>query len=108
MIDNLSWIAAYPEIMLLVMSCLIALVDLGVRSPLRGATYLLTLATLGCLAVLAVVPAVVPALVPAVVSAALGTEVLAALETAVLAALETAVPAALRCLLSARGCHRPL
>ena len=52
MIDNLSWIAAYPEIMLLVMSCLIALVDLGVRSPLRGATYLLTLATLGCLAVL--------------------------------------------------------
>ena len=31
MIDNLSWIAAYPEIMLLVMSCLIALVDLGVR-----------------------------------------------------------------------------
>jgi NADH-quinone oxidoreductase subunit N len=52
MIDKLSWIAAYPEIMLLVMSCLIALVDLGVRSPLRGATYLLTLATLGCLAVL--------------------------------------------------------
>jgi NADH-quinone oxidoreductase subunit N len=38
MIDNLSWVAAYPEILLLVMACVIALVDLGVKTPLRGAT----------------------------------------------------------------------
>jgi NADH-quinone oxidoreductase subunit N len=46
MIDNLSWVAAYPEILLLVMACVIALVDLAVKSPLRGATYVLTLLTL--------------------------------------------------------------
>jgi len=52
MIDNISWVVAYPEILLLVMACVIALVDLGVRTPLRNATYGLTLATLGGLAVL--------------------------------------------------------
>ena len=46
MIDNLSWVAAYPEILLLVMACVIALVDLAVKTPLRGATYVLTLLTL--------------------------------------------------------------
>lgn len=52
MIDNLSWVVAYPEILLLVMACVIALVDLGVKTPLRGTTYALTLMTLGALAFL--------------------------------------------------------
>ncbi|HMN93768.1 MAG TPA: NADH-quinone oxidoreductase subunit NuoN [Hydrogenophaga sp.] len=51
MIDNLSWVAAYPEILLLVMACVIALLDLAVKSPLRGATYALTLLTLAVVAV---------------------------------------------------------
>lgn len=46
MIENLSWVSAYPEILLLVMACVIALVDQGVKSPLRGTTYLLTQLTL--------------------------------------------------------------
>ena len=52
MIDSLGWNAAYPEILLLVMACVIALVDLGVKSPMRGVTHLLTLLTLAVLAVL--------------------------------------------------------
>ena len=52
MIDNISWVVAYPEILLLVMTCAIAMVDLGVKSPLRGPTYALTLLTLLGLAVL--------------------------------------------------------
>ena len=50
MIDKLSWIAVYPDIVLLVMACVIALVDLGVKSALRGTTYLLTLLTLAIVA----------------------------------------------------------
>ena len=52
MIDKLSWIAVYPEIILLVMACLIALVDLGVKTPKRGLTYVLTLLTLAALALM--------------------------------------------------------
>ena len=52
MIDNISWVVAYPEILLLVMACVIALVDLGVRTPLRGTTHALTLMTLATLAIL--------------------------------------------------------
>ncbi len=52
MIDKLSWVAAYPEILLLTMACVIALVDLAVKTPLRGATYVLTLLTLGVVALL--------------------------------------------------------
>ena len=52
MIDKLSWITAYPEMVLLVMACVIALMDLGVKTPMRGATYALTLATLAVVAVL--------------------------------------------------------
>jgi NADH-quinone oxidoreductase subunit N len=52
MIDKLSLIAIYPEIVLLVMACVIALVDLYVTSPRRTATYVLTLLTLGVVAVL--------------------------------------------------------
>ena len=50
MIDKLSWIAVYPDIVLLVMACVIALLDLGVKSTLRGMTYLLTLLTLAIVA----------------------------------------------------------
>jgi NADH-quinone oxidoreductase subunit N len=52
MIDKLSWIAVYPEVMLLVMACVIALVDLTVVSPRRTATYALTLLTLAVVAML--------------------------------------------------------
>jgi NADH-quinone oxidoreductase subunit N len=52
MIDELSWITAYPELLLLVMACVIALVDLGVKTPLRTTTYILTLMTLGGVALL--------------------------------------------------------
>ncbi|OGA93224.1 MAG: NADH-quinone oxidoreductase subunit N [Burkholderiales bacterium RIFCSPHIGHO2_12_63_9] len=52
MIDNISWLAIYPEIVLLVMACVIALVDLGVSSPRRTATYALTMLTLAVVAVL--------------------------------------------------------
>ena len=52
MIDKLSWITVYPEIVLLAMACVIALVDLAVTSARRTATYVLTLLTLGVVAVL--------------------------------------------------------
>jgi len=52
MIDKLSWVAAYPEILLLTMACVIALVDLAVKTPQRGATYALTLLTLAVVALL--------------------------------------------------------
>ncbi len=52
MIDNISWIAVYPEAILLVMACVIALMDLGVKTPLRGATYVVTLLTLAVVALL--------------------------------------------------------
>jgi NADH-quinone oxidoreductase subunit N len=52
MIDKLSWIAVYPEIILLVMGCVILLVDLWVKSPMRTLTYVLTLVTLGVVAAL--------------------------------------------------------
>jgi NADH-quinone oxidoreductase subunit N len=52
MIDKLSWIAVYPEIILLVMGCVILLVDLWVKSPMRTLTYMLTLLTLGGVAAL--------------------------------------------------------
>ncbi len=50
MIDNISWLAIYPEIVLLVMACVITLVDLGVKSPRRTATYVLTMLTLAVVA----------------------------------------------------------
>jgi NADH-quinone oxidoreductase subunit N len=52
MIDKLSWIAVYPEIILLVMGCAILLADLWVKSPMRTLTYVLTLVTLGMVAAL--------------------------------------------------------
>ncbi len=50
MIDKLSWVAVYPDIVLLVMGCTIALLDLGVKSVMRGTTYVLTLLTLAAVA----------------------------------------------------------
>ncbi len=52
MIDKLSWMTVYPELVLLVMGCLIAIVDLGVTSHRRTFTYVLTLLTLGVVAVM--------------------------------------------------------
>ncbi len=51
MIDTLSWLAIYPELILLVMASAILLVDLGVQSARRGTTYVLTLLTLAWVAV---------------------------------------------------------
>ncbi|MDO8699277.1 MAG: NADH-quinone oxidoreductase subunit NuoN [Rhodoferax sp.] len=52
MIDNNSWISVYPEIILLVMACVIAMADLGVKSPRRTGTYLMTMLTLAVVAAL--------------------------------------------------------
>jgi NADH-quinone oxidoreductase subunit N len=52
MIDKISWIAVYPEIILFAMACAIAILDLGVKSPMRGRTYALTLLTLAVVAIL--------------------------------------------------------
>ena len=52
MIDNISWLAIYPEMVLLVMACVIALVDLGVTSQRRTGTYVLTMLTLAVVAVM--------------------------------------------------------
>ncbi len=50
MIDKLSWIAVYPDIVLMVMACVIALLDLGVKSPMRTMTYGITMLTLAVVA----------------------------------------------------------
>ena len=52
MIDKISWIVVVPDLVLLVMGCFIALMDLGVKSALRSKTYVLTLATLAVVAYL--------------------------------------------------------
>jgi NADH-quinone oxidoreductase subunit N len=48
--DTFSLIVVSPEIVLLAMACVIALVDLGVTSRLRTVTYWLTMATLAVVA----------------------------------------------------------
>jgi NADH-quinone oxidoreductase subunit N len=50
MIDKISWIAAYPDAVLLAMACVIALLDLGIKTPMRGVTYAITLLTLAVVA----------------------------------------------------------
>jgi NADH-quinone oxidoreductase subunit N len=50
MIDKMSLMATAPEILLLAMACVIALVDLGVKSRLRTGTYALTMLTLAAVA----------------------------------------------------------
>lgn len=50
MIDKLSLIAAYPEMLLFIMACVIAMFDLGVKGSSRTPTYILTLSTLAAVA----------------------------------------------------------
>ncbi len=50
MLDTQSLFVVAPEIVLAVMACAILLVDLGVKSRLRGLTYVLSLATLAVVA----------------------------------------------------------
>ena len=52
MIDKFSWVAVYPEMVLLVMACIIALVDLWVADARRTRTFVLTLLTLLVVAIL--------------------------------------------------------
>ncbi len=52
MIDPNSWFTVIPELVLLVMSLAIVLIDLYVRTPLRSLTYVLTLGTLAVVAVM--------------------------------------------------------
>ncbi len=52
MIDKTSWITVYPEVILLAMACVVALVDLGVKSRQRTLTYVITLATLATVALM--------------------------------------------------------
>lgn len=52
MIDKLSLMTIYPEIVLLVMACIIALVDLSTTDARRNRTYVLTLLTLAVVAFL--------------------------------------------------------
>jgi NADH-quinone oxidoreductase subunit N len=46
MIKDMNWLAVYPELVLLVMACVVAMVDLWVTDPKRTPTYWLTQATL--------------------------------------------------------------
>ena len=50
--NQMNWPAVYPEIVLLVMACVVAMVDLWVTHPGRLPTYLLTQATLAVVAVM--------------------------------------------------------
>src|SRR4051812_21423882 len=50
MIENHSLFVVSPEIILLIMACLVAMVDLGVKTRLRDGTYMLTMLTLGVVA----------------------------------------------------------
>jgi NADH-quinone oxidoreductase subunit N len=52
MIDSHSWLTVQPELLLLVAACVIAMVDLGVTSARRTVSYVLTMATLGAIAVM--------------------------------------------------------
>ena len=52
MFDKLSLLAVIPEIILLVMACVILLFDVSVKSGRRGATYGLTMLTLAVVAAL--------------------------------------------------------
>ncbi len=52
MIENSSWITAYPDMVLLTMASVIAFLDLAVKSPMRNLTYAVTMVTLGFVAYL--------------------------------------------------------
>ena len=50
--NNMNWLAVAPEIVLLVMACVVAMVDLWVTNPRRTPTYLLSQASLAVVAAL--------------------------------------------------------
>jgi NADH-quinone oxidoreductase subunit N len=52
MIDTYSWFAVYPDVLLLAMACIIALVDLQATDARRNLTYVLTVGTLAVVAYL--------------------------------------------------------
>ena len=58
MIDRFSWVAVYPQIVLLVMTCVIALADLFDNSKRRTTAYLLSTLTLLLVAVLSAIYAI--------------------------------------------------
>jgi NADH-quinone oxidoreductase subunit N len=49
---QMNWLVVYPEILLLVAACVIALVDLNVSDPKRGLTFWLTQGTLALVALM--------------------------------------------------------
>ena len=60
MTESFNWAMIYPEILLLLMACVISLADLSVdhlKSPGRTLTYLLSVSTLAVVAVIAAVNA---------------------------------------------------
>ena len=48
----MNWLAVYPEVVLLTMACVVAMIDLWVTHPRRTPTYLLTQASLGVVALM--------------------------------------------------------
>ncbi|KQU64589.1 MULTISPECIES: NADH-quinone oxidoreductase subunit NuoN [unclassified Rhizobacter] len=52
MIKDMNWLAVYPELVLLAMACVVAMVDLWVTDPKRTPTYWLTQATLAVVGVM--------------------------------------------------------
>ena len=50
--NSMNWSAIAPEIVLLTMACVVAMVDLWVTHPRRLPTYLLTQASLAVVAVM--------------------------------------------------------
>ena len=50
--NDMNWLAVYPELVLLGMACVVAMVDLWVTHPRRTPTYLLTQATLAVVALM--------------------------------------------------------
>ena len=60
MTESFNWAIIYPEILLLLMACVISLADLSIdssKSPTRTLTYVLSLLTLGVVAFLAAINA---------------------------------------------------
>ena len=60
MTESFNWAMIYPEILLLLMACVISLADLSIdhlKSPGRTLTYLLSVSTLAVVAVIAAVNA---------------------------------------------------
>ena len=50
--NKMNWLAVYPEVVLLVMACVVAMVDLWVTDPRRMVTYWLTQASLAVVALM--------------------------------------------------------